>query len=162
MNIESLPKPDRNGIIRVLPRELSTENKQRIKKFGFFMFLYDYVQDYYVRPRIHKADLNQHRHMLQYILSPIKDSSILDIACGTGACINGHSTMSEGCLSLPGTQIDVHRSDNLLLNSYTPTGKKSRMHLSFLWARVVQHEIDHLNGILILIITSESTMNPGN
>jgi len=50
MNKEILPLPDKNGIIKVLPIDLSRENMQRINKFGAFMFLYDFAQDRFVRP----------------------------------------------------------------------------------------------------------------
>ena len=49
-----LPPLDKNGIIKALPRELSEQNIQRLNKFGAFMFLYDFAQDHFVRPRLHK------------------------------------------------------------------------------------------------------------
>ena len=56
MEKEMLPQPDKNGIIKSLPDKLSEQNIQRINKFGAFMFLYDFAQDHFVRPRLHKAD----------------------------------------------------------------------------------------------------------
>ncbi len=60
-----LPLPDKNGIIKALPCELSEENILRLKKFGFLMFLYDFAQDQFVRPRLHKADPQRHRELLK-------------------------------------------------------------------------------------------------
>ena len=87
MEKELLPPPDKNGIIKALAGELSEENRQRLKKFGTFMFLYDFVQDHFVRPRLHKADSLRHREILKNQISQVKDSYVLDIACGTGGAI---------------------------------------------------------------------------
>ncbi len=40
MEKEILPQPDKNGIIRALPSELSEGNRQRLKQFGAFIFLF--------------------------------------------------------------------------------------------------------------------------
>jgi ubiquinone/menaquinone biosynthesis C-methylase UbiE len=82
-----LSMPDKNGIINALPNELSEENRQRLKEFGTFMFIYDFAQVYFVRPRIHKADPQRHREILKSLISPIEKSRVLDIACGTGGAI---------------------------------------------------------------------------
>jgi len=87
MKRENLPIPDRNGIIRVLPKDLSEENSKRIVKFGTFMFVYDFVQDYWVRPRIHKASAKKHWEIMHELIAPWKEAVVLDIGCGTGAAI---------------------------------------------------------------------------
>jgi len=87
MKNETLPPPDDNGIIQTLPHELSEVNLLRLKKFGAFMILYDLVQDYFVRPRLHKADSRRHRELLGALISPVRESPVLDIACGTGGAI---------------------------------------------------------------------------
>jgi ubiquinone/menaquinone biosynthesis C-methylase UbiE len=87
MKQKSLPPPDRKGIIRALPDDLSKANRNRLWKFGFFMFLYDFIENNIVRPRLHKADPLKHRTIIQKMLSPLKNARILDIGCGTGAAI---------------------------------------------------------------------------
>ena len=87
MEKETLPLPDKNGIIKVLPHGLSEVNTLRLKKFGAFMILYDFAQDYFVRPRLHKADPQRHRELLKNLISTVKNSHVLDIACGTGSAI---------------------------------------------------------------------------
>jgi ubiquinone/menaquinone biosynthesis C-methylase UbiE len=87
MNHNQLPPADRNGIVRALPEELSEVNKKRIGKFGAFMVMYDLVQNYWVRPRIHKADRMKHRAILHEVIAPVKEADVLDIACGTGGAI---------------------------------------------------------------------------
>ncbi|GEM_PF-1185015 len=82
-----LPPADRYGIIEALPDELSEPNRQRIKKFGAFMFLYDFAQDHFVRPRLHRADPRRHGDILRNEIAAVKSSAVLDIGCGTGAAI---------------------------------------------------------------------------
>lgn len=95
MEKEMLPSPDKNGIIKALPDELSEQNIQRINKFGAFMFLYDFAQDHFVRPRLHKADPQRHREILKNLISPVKNSNVLDIACGTGGAIPHFDSSNE-------------------------------------------------------------------
>jgi ubiquinone/menaquinone biosynthesis C-methylase UbiE len=82
-----LPAPDKNNIINALPGDLSDANRQRLKKFGQWMFVYDFAQEHLVRPRIHKANPRRHREILTRLLSPVKNADVLDIACGTGGAI---------------------------------------------------------------------------
>lgn len=56
----------------------------------------------------------------------------------------------EGCLSLPGLWIDVERSEEIILSCTTIDGRKREMSLKGWDARVVQHEVDHLEGKLIV------------
>jgi peptide deformylase len=60
----------------------------------------------------------------------------------------GNSEQEEGCLSLPGVRGKVKRPDKVVLNAYTPSGKEFEAELDGLMARVVQHELDHLDGVL--------------
>lgn len=54
----------------------------------------------------------------------------------------------EGCLSLPEQFGKVSRSKRIMVEYLDERGKKQQKELSDLDARVVQHEIDHLNGVL--------------
>jgi peptide deformylase len=55
----------------------------------------------------------------------------------------------ESCLSLPDTYISVTRPERIEVTGYDARGRKLQWRASGLWARVIQHELDHLNGILI-------------
>lgn len=66
------------------------------------------------------------------------------------------TTMEEGCLSLPGKFLPVKRASMIRVRYLNETGKKCKMKASGLLARTVQHELDHLNGILILDRTKNS------
>lgn len=56
----------------------------------------------------------------------------------------------EGCLSLPGIFLKIKRAKTVELIAKTPKGKLITISASGLGARIFQHEIDHLNGKLII------------
>ena len=57
---------------------------------------------------------------------------------------------TEGCLSLQGVVIPVERHVSLTLEGQDVEGKDLRLELEGLPARIAQHELDHLDGVLIL------------
>jgi peptide deformylase len=60
----------------------------------------------------------------------------------------------EGCLSLPGVHVDVERPVNVRVRARDGRGEEIVVEASGLEARVIQHEMDHLDGVLILERTS--------
>jgi peptide deformylase len=56
----------------------------------------------------------------------------------------------EGCLSLPGVSMDVERPLHARVGGLGLDGERVKIEASGLEARVLQHEIDHLDGVLIL------------
>lgn len=62
----------------------------------------------------------------------------------------GEGRLEEGCLSLPEIHVNVARSQSIFVRGIDPEGKEVQHELSDLMARVIQHEIDHLNGVLII------------
>jgi peptide deformylase len=59
-------------------------------------------------------------------------------------------TVEEGCLSLPGVHVDVERPLHVRVRARDEDGEELEIEASGLEARVIQHEIDHLDGILML------------
>jgi peptide deformylase len=62
--------------------------------------------------------------------------------------------MEEGCLSLPGVGVEVERPVHVRVSALDERGAPLTIEASGLEARVIQHEIDHLDGVLILDRTS--------
>jgi peptide deformylase len=62
----------------------------------------------------------------------------------------GESLMEEGCLSLPTIEVPVKRMEKIFIKGRDLQGKEVRLELFGFPGRVYQHEIDHLNGILII------------
>lgn len=56
----------------------------------------------------------------------------------------------EGCLSLPGISVPVDRPMTVVCEAVSLAGKPVRIEAAGLHARVLQHEIDHLDGVLII------------
>lgn len=62
----------------------------------------------------------------------------------------GLSEAEEGCLSLPGLYGYVKRPSEVVIDAFTLDGKPIHLELDDLFARVVQHETDHLDGRLFI------------
>lgn len=56
----------------------------------------------------------------------------------------------EGCLSLQGVRIPIERHATVVVEGRNEAGEPVRLELAELGARVAQHELDHLDGVLIL------------
>lgn len=87
----------------------------------------------------------------------LKRVFIADIGDGLLALVNpliteadGQDNLVEGCLSLPGIGVDIRRHQKVAVTGVNLEGEETRLELSGLLARVAQHEIDHLNGVLII------------
>jgi peptide deformylase len=60
------------------------------------------------------------------------------------------ATAEEGCLSLPGVIVDVERPLHIRARAVDVHGEPLSLEASGLEARVIQHEVDHLDGVLML------------
>ena len=58
--------------------------------------------------------------------------------------------MAEGCLSIPNIRVEVKRPYEVVIEGINEKGKLTQIKAKGLLARVLQHEIDHLNGKLII------------
>ncbi|MCD6118049.1 peptide deformylase [bacterium] len=89
---------------------------------------------------------------------------VLDIGDGPIKVINPEiieksddlDTEEEGCLSLPGITVKVKRPVQISVKCIDENGKEIVYNADGLMARAFQHEIDHLNGILIIDHTSSA------
>lgn len=82
---------------------------------------------------------------------------VVDIGHGLYKLINpkiikreGRQVMDEGCLSVPGVCIGVKRAQKVVIQAQDENGKAISLEAEDLLACVFQHEIDHLNGKLIV------------
>ena len=62
----------------------------------------------------------------------------------------GSDKMEEGCLSIPGVGVTIDRPHEIIVRGLNDKGKECEIAARGLMARVLQHEIDHLNGKLII------------
>ncbi|MBE0479189.1 peptide deformylase [Candidatus Aerophobetes bacterium] len=62
----------------------------------------------------------------------------------------GESLMEEGCLSVPGVFLNIKRAEKILVEGWDEKENNVQIAAEGLLAHVLQHEIDHLEGILII------------
>ena len=82
---------------------------------------------------------------------------VLDVGDGLLALFNpvivesaGCECAAEGCLSIPGVYGEVERFEQVTVEAMDRNGKPTRIAAEGLLARALQHEIDHLEGILFI------------
>ena len=66
----------------------------------------------------------------------------------------------EGCLSLPGINAQVVRNKSLTVNAYDLNGNEINTEVAGFMGRIVQHEIDHLDGVLFIDRLTEEIRRP--
>lgn len=62
----------------------------------------------------------------------------------------GESVLEEGCLSLPEITLKIKRSKRVMVEGWNEDGEIIKVEGEGLLAHVIQHEVDHLSGILII------------
>jgi peptide deformylase len=70
----------------------------------------------------------------------------------------GSHEAEEGCLSIVGVNALVTRPETIHVSAYDLSGKEINMTVDGLLAKAIQHETDHLEGVLFIDKVSESTM----
>jgi len=87
----------------------------------------------------------------------LKRILVLDVGNGSRAFINpeiinnrGKVVSEEGCLSIPGVFVKVKRFEEVTVKAQNVNGENFTIKATGILARCLQHEIDHLSGILIL------------
>ena len=62
----------------------------------------------------------------------------------------GERLVNEGCLSIPGYVGEIKRAESVTVKGRDQTGKEIRIKANELLAQALEHEIDHLNGVLYI------------
>lgn len=83
------------------------------------------------------------------IIMPLPNEPALILFNPVIKSVKGRQVMEEGCLSIPGVTLDVKRFDKITIEALNIKGKKIEMEAGELLSRIIQHELDHLNGVLI-------------
>ena len=86
------------------------------------------------------------------------DNQIYQLANPEMVRCEGDQTGLEGCLSVPGWVGEVTRCDRVVAKALNRHGKQIRIKGDGLLARAIQHEIDHLDGILFTSRVNEGTL----
>jgi peptide deformylase len=83
------------------------------------------------------------------LITVMVNSQLYQVVNPAVAWQNGEQSDVEGCLSIPNEYYEVNRAKEIVLQGLNAEGKEICVLVSDLLARVFQHEIDHLDGILI-------------
>ena len=89
------------------------------------------------------------QRLLVYRIGP--EAPVIALANPELEWVSGESELGEeGCLSIPGVLVDVDRHIHVRVSGLDEQGEQRTVEASGLEARVIQHEMDHLDGVLIL------------
>lgn len=72
----------------------------------------------------------------------------------------GATEAEEGCLSLPGLNAHVKRNKSLHVNAYDLCGNEVNTEFDGFMARIIQHEVDHLDGVLFIDRLTDELRRP--
>lgn len=111
----------------------------------------DMLETMYDAPGIGLAatQVNESKQLIVMDISEAKDEPLIiinpEIVKNSADIIN-----EEGCLSFPGIYANVPRAENITLKYQMVDGKEAQMEADDLLAICIQHEIDHLKGIVFV------------
>lgn len=138
--------------IRILPDPILRQKSKRVKTINRSIqrLIADMRQTLHAAPGRVGLAAPQVGTLLRVIVIglPEEEDIVLinpEIVRRSGQCL-----LTEGCLSIPGYFGEVKRAEVVTAKGLDPKGKKIRIKASELLAQVLQHEIDHLNGVLYI------------
>jgi len=87
---------------------------------------------------------------LRIVVIQVPEQEVLVMVNPVVVETKGERTVIEGCLSVPGYQAEVARAESVRIQARDRNGKLYRKRGTDLLAQAMQHEIDHLNGVLYI------------
>jgi len=143
------PPPVRPLSLKLYPDPLLRDRCHPVERFD--SWLSDVLEEMLVLMRVHEGigmAAPQVGITRRLFVAEIRGQSV----CLVNPVItvrSGVDLRDEGCLSLPGLYVDVERNWQIEVQGFDVQGCRQKHRVEGLWARVMQHEIDHLDGILI-------------
>ena len=91
-------------------------------------------------------------HSLQIIVIRMnsKDGFMALINPQITKTFNRKTTMEESCMSVPGVSVLIQRPNKITVEAINANGDPIKIKVKGILARIIQHEIDHLNGVLVI------------
>lgn len=93
---------------------------------------------------------NQVGRLKRVLVAAIEDEEYVIVNPVLTDAAETTETGPEGCLSIPGIQVEVERPITVTVSGKDASGEPLRIEATGLLARILQHEVDHLDGVLIL------------
>ncbi|MDP2929023.1 MAG: peptide deformylase [Candidatus Omnitrophota bacterium] len=136
--------------IKIFPNPILRKNSKAVLSIddGEIKILADMAEIMYIKGGVGLAAIQ---------IGILKNMVVVDIGTGLMKLINpviskkeGFEIQEEGCLSVPDKCVNVKRSKKIVVDYLNEHGRAIRLSAEGLLARVIQHEIDHLFGKLII------------
>ena len=93
---------------------------------------------------------NQVGRLRRVLVAAIEEDEYVIVNPVIEASSDETEVLAEGCLSIPGIQVEVERPVAVTVSGQDASGGDLRLEAEGLLARIFQHEVDHLDGVLIL------------
>ena len=93
---------------------------------------------------------NQVGRLRRVLVAAIEEDEYVIVNPVIEASSDETEVLAEGCLSIPGIHVEVERPVTVTVSGQDASGEDLRLEAEGLLARVFQHEVDHLDGVLIL------------
>ena len=93
---------------------------------------------------------NQVGRLKRILVAALEDEEIVIVNPVIEDKTDERETDSEGCLSIPEIQVNVERPVAVTVSGQDLSGQPIRIEAKDLMARILQHEVDHLDGVVIL------------
>lgn len=90
------------------------------------------------------------RSLAIVVIRPSEDLPVFEFVNPVITSCSGQDIDIEGCLSVPGTFGRVSRCSEIELEYQDRQGRRKRLKAAGLFARIIQHELDHLAGVLFV------------
>ena len=87
---------------------------------------------------------------LQVVVIQLPDEEVITLINPEVVKSSGERDVVEGCLSLPGYRGDIKRSESVTVKGRDRHGKQIRLKADGLLGHALQHEIDHINGVVYI------------
>jgi peptide deformylase len=141
--------------IHTWPSEVLKEKAVPVDDFGEELqrLVDDMVETMYDAPGIGLAAPQvgvSHRLIVIDLSSGTEEEELLVLANPEIVSTEGTVECEEGCLSLPGLTLKMSRSEKVVARGQDRRGEGVEIEAEGLLARALQHEIDHLNGVLLI------------
>jgi peptide deformylase len=100
---------------------------------------------------------NQVGRLKRVLVASVEDEDYIIVNPVLTGISDATERAPEGCLSIPGIQVEVERPTSVTVSGTDASGEPLQIVATDTLARVLQHEVDHLDGVLILDRTDRAS-----
>jgi peptide deformylase len=135
-------------IVRV-PQDVLRQKTKKVRKIDTSIqkLIDDMIETMHDAPGVGLA-ANQVGVSLRICVMQVPGEEVITLVNPEIVRRSGTRECEEGCLSLPGYKGTLQRSEKVVVKGLNRDGRPVRYHAEDLLAEIIEHEVDHLNGIL--------------